>query len=165
MRRVLPGERLRIPARDYNAFVDAAQYVQDQQHSLRSRTAATVPPTVRVANRQGIAVPRFGLLYITGVEAEGLYTAERPKHPFLDMLAIAAAPIASNSVGPAWIDGLIHPLLCYDAGEIAFPSTAISQAYSYRARRHSAGNIRLLARHVSRVSPSQPLVLAAIGRS
>lgn len=162
MRKVSPGEELRIKAADYNAFVDAARYVESQQHSLKAGAAlANTTGTIRVLNTEGIAVPRFGLLWLVGMEGEGLYIARRPAHPFLCQLAIAAIPIEPGRIGRAWVDG-IRPLLSYDVESLRFPSTAISQSYSYFARRHSAGNVRLLSRFVSNRENCAPLVMACL---
>lgn len=162
MQKVHPGQALRIRASDYNAFVDAARYVE----SLRlSRTKGAAPPaaadTVKVLNTESIAIPRFGLVWLVGQEVDGLYAGKRPAHPFLDTLAIAVVPMESDQVGTAWIDG-IHPLLCYDVDDLRFPSTAISQSFSYHVRAHSGGNIRLLDWYQGEAAG--PLVMAALGR-
>ena len=153
---------MKIRAGDYNAFVDAARHVQSLQHTLKP--GATVPSatgTVKVLNTEGIAVPRFGLLWLVGMEGEGLYAARRPAHPFLWQLAIAAVLIEPGRIGSAWIDGT-RPLLCYDVEDLVFPCTAISQSYSYFVRRHSAGNLRLLDRFISNRESDAPLVMAAL---
>lgn len=162
MRKVSPGDSLRIRAGDYNAFVDAARYVQSRQHNLRPGAATPLSAdTVKVLNTEGIAVPRFGLLWLVGMEGEGLFAARRPAHPFLWQVAIAAVPIEPGRIGSAWIDG-IHPLLCYGVDYLRFPCTAISQSYSYFVRRHSAGNLRLLDRFISNPDSDAPLVMAAL---
>jgi hypothetical protein len=162
MKKVSPGQRLRIPARDYNAFVDAARYVQDLQHNRRPGAAQVAPAdTVKVLNIEEIAIPRFGLIWLVGMETEGLYSAQRPGHPFLEAIGIAAVPVEPGHIGTAWIDG-IHPVLCYDVDALSFPCCAISQSYSYFVRAHSGGNLRLLDWYQG--DSDAPLVMARLGQ-
>ena len=119
MRKVRPGESLQIPAKAYNAFVDAARYVRDLQHSiggapLRATHGQTI---VLVKNASGSDLPRFGVLEITGVvfsptdDADGfksgpVLSGVAPSGNLVGNFVVAMDPIAAGELGRAVVGGL-----------------------------------------------------------
>ena len=134
--KVSKGQRFRPRADEWNAFVDAARYVKDRAINQEGDANGADPTTIVVRNASSFAVPQFGLLWIVGAPWRGLVTVDRPAHPFLSALLIAAEPIAANGIGHAWRDGM-HPLRIWDWDILKvadFPLLAISQADSFDVR-------------------------------
>jgi len=134
--KVSRGQKFRPKAEEWNAFVDAARYVKDRAINQEGDANATDPTTVTVRNLSTHAVPQFGLLWAVGAPWRGLVSVDRPAHPFLSALLIAAQPIAARGIGHAWRDGL-RPLRIRDWTLLKvadFPLLAISQADSFDAR-------------------------------
>jgi len=161
LEKVGAGQRFKPLASDWNAFVDAARYVQDQNFGQGAGDQDARADTVPMRNVSGLDVPRYALLWRTAADyADPLVSVTRPGHPHLEKLCIAAAPIAAGDVGPVWTSG-VHPLRieAWDAlADAMFPFHAISQTDSFLARRH-LGNaaIRVLAKH-----ETSPLVYAEL---
>lgn len=65
-KKVRPGEKVHIPADTYNAFIDAAIYVQKLQNGLNATSGNDLPNTtiVLVRNDSGEDVDKFGVLGI-----------------------------------------------------------------------------------------------------
>jgi len=96
LRKVRPGDPLRIPARAYNAFVDAAQ--QTRRINAVARAEPAIPPIhehlVRVRNDSGQGLPRFGALGIAGpIIAPG---SEGNDNEFKQRAALIGAPITTT---------------------------------------------------------------------
>lgn len=68
LHKVRPGEPLRIPARAYNAFVDAAQQARRIETGMSAADVGTGinEQLVLVRNESGDDLPRFGVLGING---------------------------------------------------------------------------------------------------
>ena len=68
LRKVAPGESLRIPAGAYNAFIDAAQDFQRRQrdHSSQAKDAPQIPGTVYIRNDSGADRARYEVLGVSG---------------------------------------------------------------------------------------------------
>jgi len=158
LEKVGTGQRFRPRADTWNAFVDAARYVQDRALSQGSGAERLGEDAIAVRNASDFDVPRYGLLWLTGSVFEGLVLARRPGHPFLANMAIAAEPIAAGAVGRAWNNGQ-HPMRIAGWEELTdedFPFLAISQADSFDALAWTGtGMIPVLAK-----LDDAPLVLA-----
>ena len=111
MKKVRPGQSLVIPAKVYNAVVDAARYVQDLQQSIGgSPLRATHGQTfVLVKNASGGALARFGVLEITGVvfsptdDADGfksgpVLSGVAPTADMVGNFVVAMEPIADGEI-------------------------------------------------------------------
>jgi len=69
MKKVLAGDKLKIPAKTFNTFVDAGQYYLDRQGDLKVSPAGNNlrSAMVRVYNNSGADQDMFAVLAITGV--------------------------------------------------------------------------------------------------
>jgi hypothetical protein len=121
LQKVQSGQRLRIPAAAYNAFVDAARELRSRQQS-RSQDLIVPQPsaaiTVRVKNASGGDIARFGVL---GID-QPLFTPSANEEEFKNRVVlqcstpnianhtgkfvIAAAPIADGQIASAFIAGV-----------------------------------------------------------
>jgi len=158
LRKVQSGQRFRPQAETWNAFVDAARYVQERTLGLQAEADRLDPRTIVVRNTSPVLVPRYGLLWVLGPAFDGLALAARPGHPFLAQLAIAAEPIAAGAVGRAWNEGQ-HPLRIRNWSGLKsgdFPLLAISQADAFEARAWTGTGTLLVLGKLQQ----SPLVLA-----
>jgi len=122
-RKVRDGEKLRIPARTYNAMVDAAQDFINRKNNVSSETGNHLPANmVYVKNDSGANVDRFNVLGIAGSailpggsDASNFFrsvvfsgvTPLLPDHRGGNFV-ITAEPIANGSVGLGYISGVIQ---------------------------------------------------------
>ncbi len=128
-RKVAPGERLTIPARTYNAFVDAARDFQGRQMGQEQGATPTGKNagTVLVRNDSGADRERFDILGIDGP----IFTPDDDEDAFKNQVALAGVvptlndhagkfvillePLASSELGWAYISGACLVLL--DVGD------------------------------------------------
>jgi hypothetical protein len=129
MRRAVPGQPLRIPASDYNAFVAAAEAHKARRFDapLVAQPSPVAPsgPTILLLNDSGADQDRFAVLGISGfvIEpsanlaqfqgrvaltgvlpiAEG-EEGEGEQHTE-DTFAVLAEPIKDSKIGRAWVHG------------------------------------------------------------
>jgi len=119
MKKVQPGQRLKIAAADYNAFVDAALDFQRRQQNNSSGVAQlTSRGTIRIRNTSGADAARFGVL---GISAPAILPSTSlagfQQNLVLDCVTpatgthegkfvVLAEPIKNNSIGMAWIAGV-----------------------------------------------------------
>jgi hypothetical protein len=124
LKKVRSGQELAIPARAYNAFVDAALAHREGGSSLRSRpphgraSRADHAATILVRNDSGGDIPRFGVLGLDGPIIEpGDNLASFQNQPAFSgstpaagthegRFALVQQPLASGAIGPAIVDGL-----------------------------------------------------------
>ncbi|HPD48718.1 MAG TPA: hypothetical protein P5279_12520 [Anaerohalosphaeraceae bacterium] len=121
LQKVNPGDRLRIAARTYNAFVDAAKAQQMQSLGSQSgpRNDAPVVMLVQVKNVSGSDCPHFGVLGISGVVFDPVAAPDAFKDSVVfsgttpsalshagGRFVICAEPIANGSIGAAWAGGI-----------------------------------------------------------
>jgi hypothetical protein len=121
LRKVQPGQRLRIPAAAYNAFVDAARDLRSRQRSSGSDVSSSPSDqavTVLVKNASGADVNRFGVLGISQPLFDPADSPERFKtrlvlecitpHPTFHTgkFVVAAEPIPAGKLGRAFISGV-----------------------------------------------------------
>jgi hypothetical protein len=124
-KKVTAGQRLKIPAAAYNAFIDAARAAA----AAKGRTAALPlsdhpPDTVLIRNSSGYDIQRFGTLRVTGVLIGPEDEEGEPEDSFLnqwalegiaplgepeEMLAITIEPIAQDAIGRACLGGHATP--------------------------------------------------------
>ena len=160
MRKLRPGDKFRIRASDYNAMADAGQFVRDRMSMLAAGAPGIHRDTIKIYNAGGIVMPRFGLVWLTGMEAEDVFTAQRPTGPDNAHVAITAMPLAVGQVGDAWVHGY-HPVLCSDDLEdLSFPCHAVPQADSFYVTAYDGGPLRLLDFAIVASAPAEPLVMA-----
>jgi len=120
LRKVHTGDPLRIPARAYNAFVDAAELARRiDADTLRSAAPGGLEHLVRVRNDSGEDLPRFGVLGIAGpiidpadnadefsrvvaIAGEAVTAADE----YVGRFAVAREPIAAGRIGLAVVRGV-----------------------------------------------------------
>ena len=119
LKKVRTGERLRIPASTYNAFIDAAQAHRNQQGAL-ARTGRDVAPdgTILVRNDTGVDQSQFAILGLNGPLFEPTSLQAFKNHPRIvkaiapatgthdNMFVVLAQPIAAGKMGRAYISGV-----------------------------------------------------------
>lgn len=120
LQRKKPGDRLAIPARDWNAAMDAARAEQARQRALGGAGVGGIVPNpvvVRVKNASGSDVKQAGILGIDGpifapttdpnagaillLDLKGI----TPTSDHYGAFAVTLEPIGSNAVGRAVISG------------------------------------------------------------
>lgn len=122
-KKVRDGEKLRIPAKTYNAMVDAAQDFINRKNNVLAETGTQLPANmVYIKNDSGSDVDRFNILGIAGsvilpAGSSGNYffnhivllgtTPLLPNHGGGNF-AVTAEPIANSSVGRAYVSGVIQ---------------------------------------------------------
>jgi hypothetical protein len=121
LQKVQSGQRLRIPAAAYNAFVDAARDLRSRQQSRSQGLSVSQPQaafTVRVKNASGADVARFGVLGIDQPLFSPAANVEEFKNRVVlqcstptiashtGKFVIAAEPIANDQIGTAFIAGV-----------------------------------------------------------
>jgi hypothetical protein len=114
MKKVLPGDPLRIPARTWNAVLDATRAQRESQPIFRPGSGASLPPGTALAyNASGEAAPAGGV-----VELINRTSAARPleftkpgKSEGADVFAIALEPIAAGGIGRIALSGGPWPIL------------------------------------------------------
>jgi hypothetical protein len=115
-KKVHNGEKLKIPARAYNAMIDAAQDYINRKSNQSSDTGTSLPPNmVFVKNTTGAAVDRLNVLGIGGSEIDPaantfkqsiVFTGVVPTSEHINgRFLITAEPIAPNSIGKAYASG------------------------------------------------------------
>lgn len=119
LEKVRPGAKLRIPAKAYNAFVDAARYVQQHQRGNQASAtpAARSSGIITVKNASGGDVDRFGVL---GID-QPIFTPDTALDAFQDRVALVGVtpqqqhfgrfvilmePIRNGEIGRAWAGGV-----------------------------------------------------------
>lgn len=117
-RKVSDGDKLRIPARTYNAMIDAAEDYQNRKNRTHSESLDRIPSNViYVKNESGAVVDRLNILGISNtlIGATSNYFKERVALSGVIPLAanhasgkfvITIEPIANNSMGRAIISGI-----------------------------------------------------------
>jgi len=122
-RKVRDGEKLKIPARTYNAMVDAAQDFINRKSNVSSEAGNQLPANMLyIKNDSGANVDRFNVLGIAGsailpsgsdgsnffrsVVFSGV-TPLLPDHRGGNFV-VTAEPIANGSVGLGYISGVIQ---------------------------------------------------------
>jgi len=125
LRKVAPGETLRIPAGAYNAFIDAAQDLQRRQREQASQAkdVQQIPGTVYIRNDSGADRARYEILGVSGP----LFTLGSTDGSFRDVTAligvvpteaghkgrfvILVEPIRSGQIGRALAVGVCPVML------------------------------------------------------
>jgi hypothetical protein len=117
-KKVRDGEKLRIPARTYNAMIDAAADYANRKNNLDAESKGLSDNIVYVKNNTGAAVDRLNILGINNIIIpptdnnfknttvfEGVVplTANHSNGRFI----ITAEPIANNSIGKAYATGCV----------------------------------------------------------
>jgi hypothetical protein len=114
-KKVRDGEKLRIPARTYNAMIDAAQDYINRRNNINTDSKGLSDNVVYVKNETGSAVDSLKILGIGGV---AMYpSAHQPvvfrgAVPLIEnhsngRFVITAEPIASNAIGRAYATGCV----------------------------------------------------------
>jgi hypothetical protein len=135
LQKVNPGDRMRIAARTYNAFVDAAKAQQMQSLGSQSgpRNDAPAVMLVQVKNASGSDCPHFGVLGIGGVVFDPVAAADAFKDSVVlsgttpsasshagGRFVICAEPIANGSIGAAWAGGVCQAQIEVSNADHAF---------------------------------------------
>jgi hypothetical protein len=121
LQKVNPGDRMRIAARTYNAFVDAAKAQQMQSLGNQSGPRSDTPAVtlVQVKNASGSDCPHFGVLGISGVVFDPVAAPDAFKDNVVlsgttpsasthagVRFVISAEPIANGAIGAAYASGV-----------------------------------------------------------
>jgi len=130
MKKVQPGQPLKIPARAYNEFVDAANDLRARQQSLgggRVARQASGPGTILIRNATGGSIDRFAVLQLDSMNdtddpvidpddnfeefaRRPVFDATAPLDPHSytkrPAIVIAQEPAISWGIVPAVIDGV-----------------------------------------------------------
>jgi hypothetical protein len=117
-RKVRDGERLKIPARTYNAMIDAAQDYINRKNNLTTESGKTLPANmVYVKNTTGAAVDRLNILGIGGSQIDPTtntfkeitvltgVTPSKTDHAS-GRFVITAEPIGIDCIGRAYVAGV-----------------------------------------------------------
>jgi hypothetical protein len=135
--KVSRGQKLVIPATAFNAFVDAAQYVAQQQANRGGTEAEGYDDgRVRVYNNTGAPIPFGGAFWFYGRDAARLcWKADPISYRGISQIGIAAGYMGTATVG--W--GYIWP-----GDRIVVVSTAYTVAVGDRLGSPVAGNYDLI---------------------
>ena len=156
LRKVQPGQPVRIPARTFNTFIDAAQdYLQRRQNvggdPLTTRLRSGI---VLVENASGADRGRFEILGVDDVVISQADNADefynRPVlsgiTPDTDVHAgrfvVLAEPIASGKIGHAWAFGMCPVQV--DMQDADHTACEIKDATTANLISHTSGTARIL---------------------
>jgi hypothetical protein len=116
LQKVLPGQRVRIPARTWNAFIDAARMVEQQQDVFGRQRVPRQADLVLVRNETGKNCPWGGIVGIAGP----VITPKRNKDEFrrtaalrgvlpqaehAGRFAVLREPLPDSALGEACLSG------------------------------------------------------------
>ncbi len=137
MEKVKPGDPLRITAKAWNEFVDAAEFVKSLRHGLANAggRALTDQDVVLLKNASGGDLDRFGVLSITSVVYTPTDNPDGFKNrpvlsgvtPTADMagdFAVALTPIPDGEIGPAVASGITVAQLNVISADHEYADTA-----------------------------------------
>jgi len=143
-KKVLPGQKLQIPAEAFNGFIDAAAYVRARQHNAETDAADSIRQTsiVRVRNTTDEPVPRFGVLTLGDsiIQPEDnesefkntvAFDGSKPEDPVEPgKYAIVLEPLDKDTIGRGIVAGVtpvklkVNPEQLYDFAEVEKDTTA-----------------------------------------
>ena len=120
LKKVMPGDRLKIPARTFNTFIDAARDFQERQRGQGRDAKGDAPRggIVLIKNASGADVGRCAVLGVDGVlfspdDNENEFAAGNavlvgvtPAADHRANFVVTAAPIAADKIGPAYVFGV-----------------------------------------------------------
>lgn len=117
-KKVQSGQRLQIPAKAYNAFIDAARAHRASLNSIQpgQRPRAADSTIVRVRNVSGVDVPQFGVLELSKPDfwsseemmKQRVFYGKLPEITIrAGNVVITAEPIPSGKCGRAYIHGVV----------------------------------------------------------
>lgn len=146
LQKVTRGAALRIPASDYNSFIDAAKYVRNQRTASRQGNAVheATPGTIYVRNDSGEEQRQFAVLGLDGIvispndnEREfrtrvvlSCVTPDSDTHR--GRFCVLAEPIKAGRIGRAFVDSVTQVRLNVPSGSsepLAADITDGSSAY------------------------------------
>lgn len=150
LKKVQDGERLRIPAAAYNAFVDAARKVRAEQQSVAANPLRSTRSTsiVLVKNDSGGTVGRFGILGIDGPivspsanldqfkEQVAIVGTQPDSAEHFGRLCVLLEPLANGAIGQAVVDGVV----CVRLNVIDETDTTADIEHGQTGRLQSAGD-------------------------
>jgi len=169
LRKVQAGDEFDMPARTFNAFVDAAQAGKVTHLGLpraagqSRRTNGPLPvsqprSTVLVKNSSGGDLGRFSILGIDDAlwdptEQPGQFQSQEALQlvligdtpalaDHLGRFVILAGPIAAGAIGPAWLDGICPARV--DVDDADHPFCDIKDASTGALQSGFAGGARIL---------------------
>gem|GEM_PF-2241186 len=132
-KKVRDGEKLRIPARTYNAMIDAAQdYANRKSDRIQSGHSGAVPSNiVLVKNTSGVAVGRLCVLGISNSLISVSSNQFKEQMAFVGVVPLTAShgsgrfvitvePIAHNSLGRAIVTGVCQVQINVTDGNHSF---------------------------------------------
>lgn len=128
-RKVMPGQRLQIPAAAYNAFIDAARDFRERQQARDTDQRPELRQTgiVRVKNDSGEVRQRFDILGIDrpifapdenldSFKGEVLLVGVVPKSHHAGRFVVLLEPLAESAIGLAVISGVCPVRVRLDQG-------------------------------------------------
>ncbi len=155
MKKVNPGDPLRITAKAWNEFVDAAEFVKSLRHGLANTggRALTDQDVVLVKNASGGDLGRFGVLSITsvvytptdnpdGFKNQPVLSGVTPTANMAGDFVIALAPIPDGEIGPAVVSGVTVAYLNVISEDHEYADTAAGVAATLRT--YDAGRAQII---------------------
>lgn len=155
MRKVKPGDPVRIPAETWNTFIDVADAWRRQQHQIRRTPQSDVPQTgiVLVRNTSGAARPRFGVLGVAGpildpednlagFQERATVRGVVPTADHVGRFVVLLEPLADGAIGRACVDGI-----CIARVEVASANDRLADCAAGQTDKlvsNAAGTARLL---------------------
>lgn len=143
-KKVLPGQKLEVPAEAFNSFIEAARYVRARQHGTQSEAGAEVRQTgiVKVRNKTGADRDRFNVLALdkpiigptdnleelkSKLNFDGIVPPD-PVKP--GRFAVLLEPLRQDAIGRGVVAGVtlvrlqVDPDHLYDYAEVEANSTS-----------------------------------------
>lgn len=156
LKKVLPGQRLEIPAGAFNAFMDAARFVRSHQHDELQDPGAEFRQTtiVKIRNQAGQSLPRYSVLALrepiigpadklrefkNKVNFEG-YKPEAPSK--CEKFAVLFEPLAEVAIGRGIVAG-VTPIQVYVVRESDTGAELVEDETAY-LRSSPFGQTRIL---------------------
>jgi hypothetical protein len=145
LKKVQPGDQLRIPAEAYNAFVDAVRFTRSQQTlGTNAEQFARQTTLAKVRNQTGGSLERFSILGLSQpIVAPSQNEAEFLRQPTFDgvvptsgyegRFGVLLEPLAASKIGVAAVAGVVpvrlavNPTTLYEHAEILVGTTYLLQ--------------------------------------
>lgn len=178
LKKVLPGDPVRIPAPAYNAFVDAARWHRTRRTVGPASGSLDLPPGAAwVRNAGATDLPRFGVVGLGGplfpssgdlaaFKAEDALTGQVPADASHrgGRLGIAREIIEAGAVGAVTVMGLAKCQVDFGAGP-AYPRADLIDGDAAKLRAEPCGPIEILwSESTSGVSWALVRVGSGVGR-
>lgn len=157
LEKVSKGQKLRVKAQTWNTFVDVANQLRQRAMNQDSSTDRMPDDATPFKNSASIAMPQFGVGWLTDAAFQGLSVVKQPSYPCVSRIIIASKPAAANGLGAGWADGL-HPVRVSNWAGVSVGQRIGAQAGSWDAAVDPLGPMLVIGKLES------PLVAVLITR-